>query len=95
MLAGRAGPRCQAFQRHGGIRTQFQQVLGVLAHHVEVFLRHADQNQVGERFFGIRVALQDLLINLRGFVGMTERLQRHGLAELRLLVRRHSTPGSG
>ena len=86
MLAGRAGPRCQPFQRHGGVRTQFQQVLGVFAHHVEVFFRHADQNQVGERLFGIGMTFEDLLIDLRGLVGMTQGLQRNGLAELRLFV---------
>ena len=88
VFARGAGPRRQSLQRHRGFRPQLEQVLRILPHHVEVFFRHADQYKVGERFFGIRIAFQNLLIDLRRFVRVTERLQRHRLAELRLLVRR-------
>ncbi len=86
VLSRRAGPRRQALQRHRGFRPQLEQVLRVLPHHVEIFLRHADQNQVRERVFGIGILLEDLLIDLRCLVGVTQRLQRHRLAELRVHV---------
>ena len=43
-------------------------------------------DQVGERLFGLRIALQDALVNLGGLVELAQHLQRHGLAEQRVVV---------
>ena len=86
MVAGGARPCRQSFQGHGGFRLHLQQALGKLAHHVEVFLRHADQHQVGERFLRFRVARQDLLVQFGGHIAVAQRLQCRGLSEQAVFV---------
>ena len=86
VLAGGRCPGGQPLQRHGGFRTQLQQPLRVLPHHVEILPRHADEHQVGERFLGLRIVRQNALVQAAGLVAVPHRLQGGGLAEQRILV---------
>src|SRR5262249_19537074 len=56
--------------------------------HVEILPRHPDQHQIRKRLLIIRILLKDRLIDLRGLVEVSERLQRDRLTELRVAVRR-------
>jgi hypothetical protein len=71
VIARRAGPGCQALQRNIRFGLQLEQPFGELADHVEILLRHADQHQVGQRFFRLGVMIEDALIDLRRLVRMT------------------------
>ncbi len=63
-----------------------EQALGVAAHHLVVLLGHADGDQVGERFLGVRVALENPLVQFGGLVVVRLELQGHRFAEHRGFV---------
>ena len=60
--------------------------LGVAAHAVVILLFEEHGDQVGERLFAARIARQHLAILLHGFGVLAGLLQRHRLAEKRLLM---------
>src|SRR6202142_2167615 len=87
-IAARRSPRRQSFQSRRRLRAQFQQGRGTFPHQFVILLRHPDRDQVRQRLFRIRIALQHLPIQIGRLVELRTELQRHGLAEHRPLVLR-------
>ncbi len=81
VFPGGAGPGGEPFQSHAGIRAEVEQAFGVFADHIEILLRHADQDQVGKRFLRFGIGGENLLVDGGGFVAVAEGLESGGFAE--------------
>ena len=80
--------RGQPFECRLGVRTEDEQLVGILPNLVIVFAGDGDGDEVGQRLFRFRIRGERILIDFGGFVEAPQQLQGDGLAELCRLVGR-------